>query len=187
MASYLAANELRVGTVFRDGNDVHSVVKYDHIKKARAQAVIKVKVRNVETGAVTEQSYSSDTKLEDVDVYKRSAQYLYADGQSLYFMDAEDFSQFSLSKDSVSEPLLLLEGDKVIVAYLEDRPLSVELPATVELEVTHAPEVVVGGTVSNPSKEIELETGLKMQAPVFVKSGDKIKINTADITYISRV
>ena len=187
MASYTAANELREGSIFEDSGNVYVVTKYQHIKKARAQAVIRVKVKDIESGNTTEKTYSSDHKLQDVDVSKRSAQFMYSDDTSIYLMDQEDFEQIEFPISQLTnDSLLLKEGTKLVVSYLNGRVITVDFPLSVVLKVVSAPEVNVGGTVSNPTKRVELETGLMVDVPVFINSDDSIKINTLDLSYISR-
>lgn len=188
MSVYISASELRNGSVFEDSGNVYVVIKYGHIKKARAQAVVKVKVRDIRSGSVTEKSYSSDTKVVAADVVKRSAQYLYSDGSHLYFMDSTTFEQMSVNEESLGfDSLVLKEGEKVIVEYLNEEPVSVAPPASVELEVIEAPDAVSTGTVSNPSKRVKLETGLEIFVPMFINKGDVVKVNTEDSSYITRV
>lgn len=188
MANYIAAGDIRSGNVYTEDGKSYSVISYNHIKKARAQAVVRLKVRDLATGSVNEKSYNSDNKLEEADVSKRSAQYLYEDGANAYFMDTDSYEQVALASDAIGDALqLLVEGTKVIVSYLDGRAISIDLPKAVELEVVTAPDVNIGGTVTNPSKDVELETGIKISVPTFVKTGDRVKVNTDTLQYISRV
>jgi elongation factor P len=185
MAS-IASNALRVGTVFEDG-DTFVVLKYQHIKKGRGQATIRVKVRNIETGSITEKTYTNEQKVEAADVEKRSTQFLYSDDAVAYFMDNADYSQFELSKESISWALnFLKEGDKVVTTFLSGRPVGIEAAKSAELVVTETSPAVAGNTATNATKVAILETGYSIQVPLFIAEGEKIRVNTEEGTYVSR-
>jgi elongation factor P len=188
MANVLNSNELRPGMVYEDGGESLQVLDYMHRKYGRGQATIRVKVKNLGTGAIAERTYDSGVKLPEVDTYRRSGQYLYQDGLNAVFMDVENYQQFNFSLSELVQQLKFLkEGEKVVVLYLNDSPVSVEMPASVELVVTSAPPAVSGDTVSNATKKAVLETGTEIDVPMFVQSGDKIKVNTETSSYAGRV
>jgi elongation factor P len=184
----LDSNDLKVGVVFKEAGNSYLVLKYDHIKKGRGQAIIKVKVKNLETGAITQLSYSNEQRLELADLLRKSVQFLYKDDSNSYFMDSEDYSQFSLTNSTLGEDtLFLIEGQKVVATYLEGIPVYIEIPKTVELTITDTTNAVAGNTASGATKDAILETGLKIQVPLFIENGEKIRINTETKTYVSRV
>lgn len=188
MAVYLNPTELRNGTVFKQNEESFRVLRYEHNKRGRGHATIRVKVKNVVTGQVLEFTYTDGDKLEVADIAKRNAQFLYKDAKSLFFMDGSDFSQFEfLVEDYDFEAKFLKEGLIVQVVWLDQKPVSFELPASVELEVVYTENGVAGDTVSGALKDAELETGLKLKVPLFIKNGDKLKIRTDDATYQARV
>lgn len=182
------SNDLKPGVVFRDSGETLVVLKYQHIKKGRGQATIRVKVKNIETSSIFEKTYTNEQKLELADVEKRSSQFLYSDGTAVHFMDTGDYSQFQFPAVELDTELqFLIEGGRVVTLFLDGKPISVELPKTVELEVTTTTSAVAGNTATNATKDATLETGASIQVPLFIKQGEKIKVNTESGTYISRV
>lgn len=188
MANSFNANELRKGMIYVDGTDLLQVLDYKHIKMGRTPATNRVKIKNIITGNITERTYGSSDKVQEADVSKRSAQYLYSDTDKVFFMDTEDYSQFDLPVSDLREMLgYLTEGEKVVAFYYQDKPISVELPKAVELRVTMAADATAGDSSSNPTKRVTLETGLEVDVPLFIKQGEKIRINTESGEYTGRV
>jgi elongation factor P len=184
----LSNTDLRNGTVFKDGGDVYSVVRYEHSFRGRGGGIVKVRVRNLHTGNIQEKTYRQNEKVESVDTKKSSAQFLYSDGKDAHFMDTDSYEQFTLPLNDLGEgKKYLKEGDKIIVLYLEEKPVSVEIPRVVELKVSNTVPGVKGDTANNPTKKATMENGLVVDVPLFVKEGDAIKVNTDSGTYISRV
>jgi elongation factor P len=187
MAAVLNSNELKVGAVFVDDGQSFVVLKYQHIKKGRGQATIRVKVRNIENGAITEKTYSNEEKVQAADVEKRTSQYLYADDNRVYFMDNADYSQFDLDKEQLEwEMNFLHEGDSVVTLFLNGNAVSIEIPKSAELTIVETSPAVAGNTATNATKEATADTGYKMQVPLFIESGQVIKVNTEMGTYVSR-
>lgn len=188
MASVLSANELRKGVVFNQDGKTWKVIDYKHIKMGRTPATVKVKVQDIEAGVITEKGFNSGDSVQEADVAKRTVQFLYSDDSEVYFMDSEDFSQFSFPVKDMAESLgYLKEGQKMVAIFLEDRPISVEIPKSVELEVIQAQDAVAGDSANNPTKKVVLETGMEISVPLFIKTGDKLKINTDTAEYVGRV
>lgn len=182
------ANELRKGMVYVDHGDVLLVLDYRHIKMGRTPPTNRVKIKNIVTGNITEKTYGSSDKVEDADVSKGSAQFLYADGSNINFMDTDDYSQFTLAQaDYQSELGYLKEGEKVIALYIDGKAISIELPKAVELKVTQSSDAVAGDSSNNPTKKVTLETGMEINAPLFIKQGDVLRINTETGDYTGRV
>lgn len=183
----IASNALREGSLFvRDGQK-YLVLKYQHIKKGRGQAVIRVKVQNIVTKANTELTFTNEEKLEEFNAEKRSAQFLYRDGDSFYFMDNDNFEQYELKVESIeSKQNFLIEGTKVVMLFVEGEPLSIDIPKTVVLEVTHTEPANAGNTATGALKNAEVETGYTVLVPLFIKIGDKVKINTETGKYTAR-
>lgn len=181
------SNDLKVGVVFKDGGQSYLVIKYDHIKKGRGQATIKVKVKNLESGSLTQLSYSNEEKVELVDLMKKTAQFLYKDDKNCFFMDSEDYSQFTLPNSTLEDELLfLVEGQKVVTTYLDGVPIFIELPKNIDLIIAETSGAVAGNTATGAMKDAVMETGLLIQVPLFIESGEKIRINTETKTYVSR-
>ncbi len=171
----------------KDGEDIYSVLKSEHNFRGRGSGITKLKVRNLRTGSVQEKTYRSNQKLEEVDALRKTVQYLYSDGSVATFMDPDSFEQFEIPFKSISASIKFLkEGEKVIVLFIEEKPVSVELPATVELKVAETEPATKGDTATNAMKKAKMETGLEVDVPLFVKNGDVLKINTESGTYVSR-
>lgn len=184
----LASTELKVGEVFNDDNHTFVVLKYQFIKKGRGQATIRVKVRNIESNSITEKTYSNEQKVEVADVEKRTTQYLYSDEKLAYFMDNADYSQFELFKDDISYELnFLREGDAVVTTFLNGKSLAIEITKSVELKVQDTSSAVAGNTATGATKEAIMETGYKIQVPLFINVGDILRINTEEGSYTGRV
>jgi elongation factor P len=183
----LNSTQLRKGVVFKDQNRAYIVLDYKHVKKGRGLAHIRVKVRDLEGGATLEKTYSSNEKVESVDITRTTAQYLYSDKEQSYFMDSKDYSQFGLKNAMIeSERKFLREGIDVGVLWLEGKVVSIEIPKVVELKVKYTEPGVVGDTACGATKEAELESGFKLQVPLFIKIGDVIRVNTERYNYISK-
>jgi len=181
------SSQLRKGVVFKDGIKNYLVLDYKHVKKGRGLATVRVKVKEVETGAIVEKTFSSNEKAETTDLSHKSAQYLYSDEEESYFMNSSDYSQFTLKNDNIENELkYMLEGVTVKVMWLEEKPISIELPKKVTLEVVKTGPGILGDTASGATKEAELETGLTIQVPLFMKQGDKIIVNTERGSYVSK-
>lgn len=162
------------------------VVKYEHIKVSRGSAQVKVKVRNLITGQVLEKGYQSTAKVEDADVYTKNAQYLYNDG-TYVFMAPDTYEQFSIPEDVIGDSArFLVEGEKVMVQYFDEKPISVDLPTTLIFEVSYTEPGFKGNTVSNVLKDATLSNGAVVKVPTFVKIGDKVKIDTRTGDYVSK-
>lgn len=182
----MLATDLKTGRIYQENGQPLQVIKYEHIKVSRGSANVKVRVRNLETGQVLERGYISTAKVEDADVQTKSAQYLYNDG-SYIFMDPDTFDQFSIKEDVLGKSAeFLVEGEKVIVKYFEGRAISVELPASMIFEVTYTEPGYKGNTVTNVLKEAQLSNGYTAKVPIFIKTGDRVKIDTRSGEYISK-
>lgn len=185
--SVLDSTQLRKGVVFRDKNKVYLVLNYKHVKKGRGLATVRVKIRDIESGAILEKTFSSNERVESAEITHKSAQYLYSDNEYTYFMDTQDYSQFQVKNAMIGEEKRFLkEGLKVEVLWLEDKVVSIELPKKVGLKVKYTEPGVVGDTACGATKEAELETGFKAQVPLFIKIGDIVKVNTESGTYVSK-
>jgi len=185
--SYVASNSLREGSLFISDNQKYLVLKYQHIKKGRGQAVIRVKVQNIVTKSNTELTFSNEEKLEEFNAEKRSAQFLYKEGDSFYFMDSDNFEQYELKSENIeAKERFLLEGMKVVMMFVEGEPLSIDLPKSVVLEVTQTEPANAGNTATGALKNAVMETGYTLSVPLFIKTGDKIKINTETGKYTAR-
>ena len=184
----LSTNDFRVGSTFEMDGKLVSIVSVEHIKMARAGAVIKAKLRNILDGAIYEQSFRSGDKYKVVRIEKGDATYLYNDGDIFHFMDAGTYEQVALNRAQLEEVLpFLKDGNPVSILRYEDRVIGVELPINVELLVTETEPGIRGDTVSASFKPARVETGASVNVPLFVNQGDVIKVDTRTGAYLERV
>ncbi len=181
-------NKLKVGVTFAEDNFPWKVMKYDFIKMGRGGATIKVKAKNMITGSIVTKSFQSGNKVEDIALEKKHLQYLYKDEEWVYFMDPVSFEQTEIPLIVLGGDVdYLVEGEKSWVLSWGDKILGVEIPASVVMEVTEAEHWEKGDSVSNLTMPVKVASGLTLNVPLFIKKGDKVKINTEDGTYIGRV
>lgn len=179
---------LRKGNIYEEDQQLWRVLDFQHIKVARGGATIRLRVRNVRTGSTVEKTYSNGTRVEDVRLEKDEVQFQYTDGEFYHFMNVDTFDPVMLSPDALEGVLeYLVDNQVVTLETYEGEPISVTMPTTVDLKVVWAEAAVAGDTANTPSKQVELETGFKMQVPMFVVEGDVVRVDTRDGTYVTRV
>jgi elongation factor P len=183
----ISTNDFRNGTMFEMDGQLLAVVNVEHIKLARAGAVIKAKLRNLLTGSIFEQSFRSGEKYRTVRIDRSEATYLYADGNHHYFMDTQTYDQVPVDEDMLESVLpLLKEGSPAYLLRYQDRLIGVELPINVELKVVETDPGFRGDTVSGSTKPAKLETGATIQVPLFIQPGDTIRVDTRTTSYMER-
>jgi elongation factor P len=179
---------LRKGNIYEEETQLWRVLDYQHIKVARGGATIRLRVRNVRTGSTVEKTYNNGARVNDVRLDQSDVQYQYNDGEFYHFMDTETFEQVMLKPEDLEGVVEYLTDNMVVsLETYEGEPISVSLPTTVDLKVTWAEFAVAGDTANAPTKQVELETGLKLQVPMFVTEGDIIRVDTRDGSYVTRV
>ncbi len=184
----LNVNELRNGTFFKEGKDIFLVVTYEHMKTGRGSGNIKLKVRNVRTGSVVEKSFITGARVDEADVDKKKAQFLYRDGDIYSFMDPVSFEQFTVSSQVLGEQVKYLkDGLEVILIVSEEEALGMELPMSLVYEIAETGPGERGNTVSNVFKEATLDNGLVVKVPMFIGIGEHVKIDTRSGQYVERV
>jgi elongation factor P len=181
-------SDIRKGLCIRYNNDIYKIIEFLHVKPGKGPAFVRTKLKSVTTGKVLDNTFSSGHKIEDVRVETRSYQFLYSEGTTYHFMNTDDYNQISLQEEVLDVPGLLKEGEVVTIMFnTEDNmPLNVDMPASVILEVTHTEPGLKGNTATNASKPAVVETGAKVNVPLFINEGDKIKIDTEKGTYMER-
>ena len=183
----ISSNDFRNGTMFEMDGQLLEIVSVEHIKLARAGAVIKAKLRNLLTGSIFDQSFRSGDKFRTVRIDKKTASYLYADGNHHYFMDTQTYDQVPVDEERLESVLpLLKEGHTAYLLRYQDRLIGVELPINVELKVVDTDPGFRGDTVSGGTKPARLETGAVIQVPLFIQNGDVIRVDTRDQSYMER-
>ena len=181
-------NELRKGVTFELDGNLYKVLDYSHNKTGRGNANIRVKARNLLTGANIERTFSSGHSVQDVRLDFQNVSYLYKDGDSYVFMDNETFEQPTLSADTLSESAQFLqEGMEVKITFYKGKAIDVELPTSVDLKVVEAEMAIRGDTATGVTKKVRTETGLQVQCPNFVNVGDTIRVDTRTGEYVTRV
>lgn len=181
--------DIRNGLCIRHNHDIYKIIEFLHVKPGKGPAFVRTKLRSVTNGKVLENTFSAGHKIEEVKVVTQRYQFLYNDGEFYHFMNEEDFNQIQLKEAALDNPQLLKEGEYVtIMINSEDSmPLSVEMPASVVLEVISTEPGVKGNTATNATKPATVETGAIINVPLFINEGDKIKIETEKGTYKERM
>ena len=181
-------NELRKGVSFELDGDIYKVVEYQHTKVARGAATIRVKLRNLRSGATAEKAFSSSDRVQDIRLDKRNVQFLYADGDLYHFMDTDTYEQPVLSATLLGDAIRYLTDNVTLTLLVyEGEPIEVELPTTVELEVVDGEPGYAGDTAQGATKGVTVSTGLKVETPLFVQIGNVIRVDTRDGRYVTRV
>jgi len=181
-------NELRKGVTFELDGNLYKVVDYSHNKTGRGNANIRIKARNLITGANIERTFNSGLSVQDVRLDFANVSYLYNDGDTYYFMDKETFEQPAIPKESLGDSAqFLAEGMEVKLTFYQGKPIDVELPTSVDLKVVEAEMAIRGDTATGVTKKVITETGVTVQCPNFVNVGDTIRVDTRTGEYVTRV
>ncbi len=181
-------NNLQSGTTIKFRGHAAIILYAEHSKVARGTGIMRTKIRDLETGAILEQVFKGNDKIEEVNLSRRKAQYLYNQNEQYFFMDTESYEQFSLNKSVLGETAKYLQESQIFtILYAENKPLNLELPIKMKFKVAEAEPGVRGNTVSGGTKNAVLENGLKIQVPLFIKAGDIIRIDTRSEKYVERV
>ena len=182
----IGSGELRKGITIEHDGKLYQVIDYQHIKMKRT-ALARLKLRDIRDGHTIERTFQSSEKFIRARLDYRSMQYLYADGDLYYFMDEENFEQMPIGADQLGDVLSYIkEGMSVQISSYKGELVGVELPITVELEVVETEPGFKGDTASAGNKPAKLETGITIQVPLFINSGDTIKVDTRDGSYLER-
>jgi elongation factor P len=183
----VSTNDLKNGMSLDLPEGLFSVVEFQHVKPGKGGAFVRTKLKNVRSGAVIERTYRADEKLEQAIIDKRDMQFLYRDGADYVFMDTTTYEQMPAAPDSLGDaPSYLKEGDAANLQMYNGEIVGVDLPAAVELAVTETEPGIQGDRVSGARKPATLQTGLVVQVPLFVNTGDVIKVDTRSGEYLTR-
>lgn len=184
-----STSDIRKGLCINYNNDTFKVIEFQHVKPGKGPAFVRTKLKSLTTGKVIDNTFSAGHKIEEVRVETRKYQYLYSEGETYHFMNNSDYTQIQLQKEILDTPDLMKEGETltVIVRSEDEIPLAVEMPASVILEVTATEPGIKGNTATNATKPATVETGARVNVPLFINEGDKIKIETEKGTYQERV
>ncbi|HWB85937.1 MAG TPA: elongation factor P [Bryobacteraceae bacterium] len=183
----ISATQLRPGMVIKFNNELYSIFSVNHRTPGNLRGFVQAKMRSLRSGTMSEHRFSSEDRVEKALLEELEMEYLYDDGEYFYFMNTESFEQMHLTKEILGDATqYLIPQLKVTVEFFEGKPISVELPATVDLQVVETEPGLKGSTVSNVTKPAKLETGLVVQVPPFITEGEKIRVNTSEGTYQER-
>ncbi|MCK9248636.1 MAG: elongation factor P [Solirubrobacteraceae bacterium] len=184
----ISTNQLKNGNHIEVDGTVYKVVEFQHVKPGKGPAFVRTKLRRASDGNVLEKTFRAGEKFRSVRTENRKMQYLYEDGTDAHFMDTETYEQMTLPVESVRDDLRFIRGnDEVDLLFIDDKPAGLQLPASVELEVTHTEPGLKGDTASGGGdKPATLETGAEIRVPLFVNVGDRVKVQTETGDYMSR-
>ncbi len=184
-----SSSDIRKGLCIKYNNDIYKIIEFLHVKPGKGPAFVRTKLKSVTSGKVIDNTFSAGHKIDDVRVETHKFQYLYNEGDTYHFMNTADYSQITLQKETLDAPDLMKEGEivTILINSEDSMPLSVDMPVSVILEVTHTEPGVKGNTATNATKPATVETGASVNVPLFINEGDKIKIETDKGTYQERV
>ncbi len=184
-----STSDIRNGLCIKFNNDIYKIVEFLHVKPGKGPAFVRTKLKSVTSGKTLDNTFSAGHKIDVVRVETHTFQYLYNEGNDYHFINNETFEQITLEKNILDAPELLKEGTNVMVQINAETesPLSVDMPASIVLEVTYTEPGVKGNTATNATKPATVETGAQVNVPLFINEGDKIKIDTASGSYIERI
>jgi elongation factor P len=181
------ATDLKNGTTFLDNGKPYKVQKYTHVKIGRGGAIVRISARNLESGGIEEKTFSSNIKVEEVLTRKKKLQFLYNDGKLAVFMNPVTYEQVEVPQEIIKDELpFIREGSETTLLFLEERPLSIEIPPKITLTVSDTAPGVKGNTASNMYKSAVLENGISVKVPLFIKKGENVVIDTRTGDYVER-
>jgi len=181
--------DIRNGLVIEYNDDLYSIVEFQHVKPGKGPAFIRTKLKSLKTGRVIDNTFTSGVRINIARVERRKYQYLYKDDSGYHFMNTETFDQTFIQEDLINSPSFLKEGQEVEILFHADTetPLTCELPTYVELFVTYTEPGIRGNTATNAMKNGTVETGATVRIPLFIESGEKIRVDTRSGVYSERV
>jgi elongation factor P len=181
-------NDLKNGLVLRIDGNLWSVTEFQHVKPGKGGAFVRTTLKNVMTGKVVDKTFNAGTKVETANVDRRDMTFLYRDGDDFVFMDANDYEQIPVPSQTVGDQArFLLENQEVQVSFNDGVPLFIEMPASVELEITHTDPGLQGDRSTGGTKPATVSTGAEIQVPLFLETGTTVKVDTRDGRYLGRV
>jgi elongation factor P len=183
----MQATRLRKGMLIKIGEDLFRVLELQHVTPGNLRGFVRVKLRNIRTGALADQKLRSEDEVDRATLDEKSMQYLYRDGETYHFMDTESYEQIALTEEVLGDAMSYMVAESVIeMEFYGSEPVGIELPQTVDLKVIETPPAIKGATASAQLKPATLETGLVVQVPPFINEGDRVRVNTETGEYQSR-
>ena len=183
----ISTSDFEKGTVIKVNGESWQIVNFEFYKPGKGGAVMRTKLKNFQTGKVLQKTFRSGDKFEEIKVEYQSAFYLYSDRKSAVFQLKDSKERISFPLEKIKELIQFLkERSEVSIVFLDEKPININIPTKVELKVIEAPPTIKGNTVSGATKTVTLETGIKINTPIFIKDGDILIINTETISYVAR-
>ena len=184
-----STSDIRKGLCIKFNNDIFKIIDFLHVKPGKGPAFVRTKLKSVTSGKVIDNTFTAGHKISEIRVETNKFQFLYNENSDCHFMNVNDFNQIIVSKSSIENSDLLKEGEIVSISINSEDglPLSVDMPASVILEIKHTEPGIKGNTATNASKPATVETGAKINVPLFINEGDKIKVDTEKASYIERI
>ena len=183
----ISTNQFRNGNHIDVEGTIFKILEFQHVKPGKGGAFVRTKLRRASDGAVIDRTFRAGEKFRAVRTEVRRMQFLYKDGSDAHFMDAESYEQLTVPESTIAEALRWMkESEEVEVLYIDDVPADVQLPSAIDLTVTETEPGVRGDTVSNVTKPATLETGTRIQVPLFINIGDVVRVDTRTGDYVSR-
>ena len=184
----ISTGDLKKGLTLELDGQPYTIVEWQHIKMGRGGAIVRIKLRNLRTGAITERTFDAGEKFQRIYLDRHKVQYSYNEGDVYHFLDQESYEMVPLTAEQLGDVKnYLLDGMELEVAYYNDQPISVEPPITVDMMVEYTEPGFKGDTATGGTKPATTETGLVVQVPLFVSTGDRIRVKTDTGTYVERV
>ena len=184
----ITPNDFRAGSLIKWKDGIYEVLSYKRSRTAQRRARVVAKIRNISTGVRIEESFDSELKLDEAEMERRRSQFMYEDDMGCHFMDSENYEQFALDADAIGDKKVYLVEDAVVdIVYVEGVPTTFQPPMFVEMEVVETEPSHKGDTATGGNKPARLTTGLVVTVPVFVKTGDRVRVDTRDDSYVERV
>jgi|TARA_X000000368_G_scaffold103778_1_gene80249 elongation factor P len=185
----ITTSDIKKGLCIKYSNDIYKIIEFLHVKPGKGPAFVRTKLKSVSTGKVVDNTFSAGHKIDDVRVENRKYQFLYKDGDTYHFMNNDDYNQIEVDKSQIDSDSFLKEGALVTIIINSENSniLAVDMPQNVVLEVVESEPGVKGNTATNATKIAKLETGAKINVPLFINEGDKIKVDTDKGVYLERI
>lgn len=184
----ISATAIRVGMIIEFNKDLYRVLYVNHVTPGNWRGMVQTKLKNIKTNTNMENRFRPEDKVEKVSFDEKEMEYLYKEGDHYVFMDTENYEQYMLGEDMVGDEIrYIVPNSRVTISFYEGKPINIELPLTVDLDVVETEPTMKTATITNSTKPATLETGLVVQVPQFIEIGTRIKVDTAEGKYIERV
>lgn len=184
----MTTSDFKKGLAIRYNGETYVLVGYQFVNPGKGSAFTRAKIKNVKSGKVVEVTFKSGENIEEANMEYKKCQYMYTDGTDYFFMDNVNYEQFSMSGEIVGDQgQYMMDGGEVTIVFVDNLPVSIQLPPKMDFTVKEAPPGERGDTATGATKQVVIETGAKVNAPLFIKEGDKIRVNTETGEYVERV